>query len=328
MLLVTSSPHRWLVAIACLALAMSSCTVIDDGAVPPAPSTSPAPSTGTTGTVPSVTTSVSSSVVGPTSSPGQQPSRSCAEAGFPTPACTGVRPGVRLVPLANDDDGAYRVTTVGEVIDGRHIAGDLLITADDVTVRNSQIDGWVINERDGVTYRFTISDSTVGPVDGCHPLPGVGQAEYRATRVLVRNHGDGFRISGDDVAIEDSFVDLCSRPGDHSDGVQDHPSGSNVTIRHNTIDQREAPDHTAPLFLTRVRNLSVVENLVMGGTYSVRVYVKGGGPVTVRGNLVVNDTWDYGPVDADCAAITWAANRLVEIDANYRVTRDLGPLPC
>jgi hypothetical protein len=314
-----------------LAVVMTSCAT-NDGAVPPVENTTtlpaPSPSAGTITAPPPY--SSGATITGPGPSGGLPPrpagSRPCA--GHPTAECTGVPAGVRLRPLANEEDGVYRANTLGEVIDGRHITGDLVITANDVTVRNSQIDGWVINERDGITYRFTISDSTVGPVSGCQTLPGVAQAGYRATRVLIRNHGDGFRVSGDDVVVEDSYVHMCSNPGDHSDGVQDHPSGSNVTIRHNTFDQRDAPDHTAPIFLNRVSNLTVADNLVMGGTYSIRVYAKAGGPVTVRDNLVVNGTWDYGPVDADCAAIAWSGNQLVEIDANYRVTRTVGPLPC
>ncbi|OPG03145.1 DUF4082 domain-containing protein, partial [Microbispora sp. GKU 823] len=79
--------------------------------------------------------------------------------GYPTPACTGVPKGTRLKTLQADFYGAYRVTQDGTVLDGVHIPGTLLITAQNVTVRNSQIDGDVKNDYDGKIYPFTISDS-------------------------------------------------------------------------------------------------------------------------------------------------------------------------
>ncbi|MFF0309417.1 DUF4082 domain-containing protein [Streptosporangium sp. NPDC004379] len=251
-------------------------------------------------------------------------------AGYPTPACTGVPPGVKLRTLAlNEDGAAYRVTKSGTVLDGVHIPGDLLINADDVTVRNSRIDGYVVNADGDKTFRFTIADSTVGPASGCQTLPGIGQDKYTALRVHVRGHGDGFRASGDDVTIRDSYVDLCSNPGDHSDGIQTYNTGKNLTFHHNTVDQRHAKDITAPIFLTddQIVNATVTDNLIMGGTYSIQLK-NARGQLVVRGNRLVDHSWVYGPVEADCAKIDWSGNSLVTIDQNYRVTSTVAPLPC
>jgi hypothetical protein len=324
---------RSIVLVASVALIAAGCGARQDSAPPPVENTTtmPAPSTANDiSGVPVPAPSSAGGVITGTRSggqPGPNP-RPCPAGGFPTAACTGVPNGIQLTDLPLTPAGAYHALKPGEVIDGKHIAGDLVINADNVVVRNSVIDGLVLNHYDGVNYPFTISDSTVGPTSGCHTLPGVGQERYRATRVYIRNHPDGFRISGPDVVVEDSYVKLCSSPGDHSDAIEDYPEGRNVVARHNTFDQRNAPDHTAPIFFTKVPNLVVTDNLVMGGTYSIRVYAKGGGPITVSNNRAVNGLWDYGPVDADCGSINWSGNQLVEIDANYVVTKVVGPLPC
>ncbi|MEV8637384.1 right-handed parallel beta-helix repeat-containing protein [Streptosporangium sp. NPDC051023] len=265
-----------------------------------------------------------------TPTPSVSPSRVAVRCpGNPTPACTGVPPGTKLVETPLTEAGAYRVTKPGDVLDGVHIAGDLLVAADDVTIRNSQIDGLVINALGPRTFRYTIADSTIGPATGCQSLPGVGQDKYTAIRLHIRNHGDGFRVGGDNVVIHDSFVRLCSNPDDHSDGIQTYGGGKGLIFNHNTVDQRGVKDITAPIFLTdpRIENAVVTNNLVMGGTYSIQLR-NGRGKLVMRGNKLVDKSWVYGPVDSDCGKIDWADNTLVTIDENYRVTSTVGPLNC
>ncbi|MFJ2028468.1 DUF4082 domain-containing protein [Streptosporangium sp. NPDC087985] len=292
---------------------------------------SPYPSTTRTtgpGPVPTTThTPKPTPAPGPALSP-EPGNHGCAD--YPTPACTGVPSGTKLLMKAlNEDGAAYRVTTPGAVLDGVHINGDLLIHADGVTITDSQIDGSVINADGPRTFRFTITDSTVGPAQGCLTLPGIGQDKYTATRVHIRGHGDGFRASGDDIVIRDSYVDLCSNPGDHSDGIQTYNTGRGLIFDHNTVDQRHAKDITAPIFLTdkQIVDAVVTNNLVMGGTYSIQLR-NGHGKLVVRGNKLVDGSWVYGPVEADCARIDWADNSLVTIDENYHITSTVGPLPC
>ncbi|MFF4413261.1 DUF4082 domain-containing protein [Streptosporangium sp. NPDC001559] len=262
----------------------------------------------------------------PTDPPGPG-NRTCD--GHPTPACTGVPPGTRLTTKRLNDDGAYRVTVPGTVLDSVRIPGDLLITANNVVVRNSQIDGLVINELGPNTFSFKIFDSTVGVEDTCQSLPGVGESKFTAERVYVRNHGDGFRVGGDNVIIRDSFIDLCSNPDDHSDGIQTYGGGKGLVFDHNTVDQRGVEDITAPIFLTdpKIVDAVVTNNLVMGGTYSIQLK-NGRGRLVVRGNQIVDKTWEYRPVEADCDKIDWADNSIVTIDRNYNVTSVVGPLDC
>jgi hypothetical protein len=292
--------------------------------VPPTPSAGPKPEKPSPKPTPSPSTSKPST---PPAEPSYEPSGSCP--GYPTPDCTGVPAGTDLVTKRPNDGGAYRVKTPGTVLDGVRIPGDLLITANNVTVKNSRIDGTVINEWGTTHYSFKISDSTVGPASGCLTAPGVGESEFTATRVLVRGHGDGFRASGDDIVIRDSYVHLCSRPGDHSDGIQTYMTGKGLVFQHNTVDQRDAKDITAPIFITDpgAVNVTVADNLIMGGTYALQVK-NASGTVVVRDNKLVNKSWVYGPVEADCSSINWSGNSLVTIDDDYRVTSTVGPLPC
>ncbi|MEV5412350.1 hypothetical protein AB0K60_26400 [Thermopolyspora sp. NPDC052614] len=320
--------------------APSAPTATPDGDLDPAsPPTGDPPSSGAPSPVPSPSASAGTPAPTPEPTPpatqggedteAKRPpdGRSCP--GHPTPACTGVPPGTRLTRLALNEGGAYRVTERGTVLDGVHIPGDLLIVADDVVIRNSRIDGSLSNEYKLHRYSFTIADSTVGPPKGCLTAPGVGEARFTAERVHIRGHGDGFHASGDDIEIRDSYVRLCSNPGDHSDGIQTYLAGKGLVFDHNTVDQRFAKDITAPIFITdeQAEDVTVTRNLVMGGTYSIQVKNVSGRAV-VRDNRLVDRSWVYGPVEADCATVEWSGNTLVTIDDDYRITSTVGPLPC
>jgi hypothetical protein len=261
-----------------------------------------------------------------TVTPSPSPSAGCGK--YPTPACTGVPPGTKLTELKLNMDGeTLRITKPGTVLDAVHVPGNLLITANDVTITNSQIDGQIMGVYDNKRYSFTVSDSTVGPTDRCDTAPGILDAGFTATRVHIRGHGDGFSVSGDNVTIKDSFVLLCSNSGDHSDGIQSVGASKNLTFHHNTVDQRKAPSHTAPVFLVDpTQGVTVTDNLLIGGTYTVQIRTAPG--AVARNNAVVADSWNYGPASIDCANTDWSGNSLVTIDNNYNVTSTVGPLPC
>ncbi|AWS40165.1 DUF4082 domain-containing protein [Streptosporangium sp. 'caverna'] len=291
-----------------------------DSTPTPSPSPTPTRSTGPTFS-PRPTFSP-----GPTLSPIPGGGSGCA--GYPTPACTGVPPGTKLTELKLNMDGdSVRITQPGTVLNAVHIPGSLLITADNVTITNSQIDGQIIGVYDNKRYSFTVSDSTIGPTNRCDTAPGILDADFTATRVHIRGHGDGFSVSGDNVTIQDSYVLLCSNPGDHSDGIQTVGASKNLTFHHNTVDQRKAPSHTAPVFLVdRTQGVTVTDNLLIGGTYTVQIRTAPG--AVARNNAVVADSWNYGPASIDCANTDWSGNSLVTIDNDYNVTSTVGPLPC
>ncbi|QUQ68419.1 hypothetical protein [Kutzneria sp. CA-103260] len=327
---------RTVVVVGAAAMLLTACT----GSTPVADPVRTTPSTTTAGSTTaasSTTTSPPSSTATTSSTPAGSPSTPPAGrsgAGrcpaYPNPSCTGVPPGTKLKDLApNVPDGdGYRVTDNGAVLDSVHIAGNLLITAYNVTVRNSQIDGWVDDQYGNGYYSFTILDSTVGKPTGCDSLPGVGQGSFTARGVLVQNHSHGFQAGGSDVNVHDSYARICSNPGDHSDGIQSYGAGNNIVLDHNTLDERGVKDITAPVFLTdQQNNVTVTNNLLAGGTYSIQVK-KFGGTAVVTGNRMVDKSWEYAPVESTCSQIRWSDNTIVTIDANYAITSTVAPLPC
>ena len=86
-----------------------------------------------------------------------------------------------------------------------------------------------------------IEDVEVGPDSGILNWGhgSVGTAGYTARRVEIHNVTDGFRVSGDDIVIEDSFVKLSVREGEcnHLDGVQGYGGGRNQELTARTQGQ-------------------------------------------------------------------------------------------
>ena len=241
-----------------------------------------------------------------------------AQTAWPTPSTTGVPAGTVLTTVSS-----VTLSSSGQVLDSRLVTGDVTVAASNVVIKNSEIRGRVINSGGG---SFTIQDSLVGPATGCANIEAVGYQNYTARRVRMRNVSDGFRVSGNNILIEDSFVLLCSSPGDHSDGIQAYGGGMNVIVRHNTIDQRNAQDVTSPIFFADSSKSAIVENnLLMGGGYTLRIhddYNPDVGPWVVMGNRIVSGAWQYGAVNTvntNCATTTWSDNRLVTIDGNYNI---------
>ncbi|MBI3898244.1 MAG: discoidin domain-containing protein [Gammaproteobacteria bacterium] len=242
---------------------------------------------------------------------------SCALPAYPTPSCTGVPAGTALTTI----NGDVTLSTPGQVFENKRVTGSITVAADGVVIRNSEVYGEIGNWNGGNPFRYTVTDSTIGPPSGCNSTSAVGAGRFTAKRLYIRNTSDGFRISHNDVTIEDSFVILCSSPGDHSDGIQGYEAGINNVIRHNTIDQRLAEDSTSNVFMANEsKQAELYDNLFMGGGYTIRVHDGGGSRYIVRGNRVVDGSWSYGPSYVSCSVTQWSDNRLVTIDANYKVT--------
>lgn len=269
----------------------------------------------------------------------------CGLPKYPKPSCTGVPAGAALteVPL-NADGDAYIVRTAGAVIDHKHIKGSLLIWADNVTIKNSQIDGTVDNDHDKKYHSYTITDSTVGLSSKCVTSPGLLWANYTARRVKVLGHDDGFRVdTPGHVQIYDSYAKLCWNPpalappdGSHSGGIQaecgDGVCYDSVFV-HNTIDNRGPKGNSGMTWMSFDGNpasgWTANDNLVMGGTYTVIFWWTQGPNYEVHNNRVVKGEWAYGPADArgSCAHQNWSGNTLVTIDGDYNITSS-APLAC
>jgi hypothetical protein len=289
-------------------------------------------------------------------------STTCPLPAYPNASCTGVPAGTTFTNTVNGD---YTVTTAGQTIDKWHITGSLQILANNVTIKNSQIDGAVDNEGPTSVYHsFTITDSTVGPPAactkssppscqngtnsaGCIVAPGIGEAEYTATRVYVRGHDDGFRMSGNNVTVQDSYEYACylnatfSPPdGSHSDGIQSYCPGascSNLHFLHNTLDLSGVPA-TFPINLNdpNVGAVTVNDNMLLGGgNYIIDTEWHSGVNWVVHNNRLVQGTWgsDTRLIAAanssgTCSHQDWQGNTIVTIDANYGIATTVQSMPC
>jgi hypothetical protein len=286
--------------------------------------------------------SVKFGVANPTPPPS---SGSCALPKYPNPSCTGVPAGTSF---SNTVNGDYEVTTSGQTIDGWHISGNLHIVADNTTVKNSQIDGTVNNQGTGENYySFTIADSTVGPASGCVVAPGVGESRYTATRIYVRNHDDGFRLSGTgNGTVQDSYFHACYAPpsvappdGSHSDGVQAVCSTTcaGFTVLHNTLDLKDVPA-TFPLNLMDQHMTNVVANdnmLLGGGNYLFSGKWSSGATWIVHNNRLVQGTWGADTrliaavtAEGTCSHQDWQGNTVVTINSDFSIASTVQSVPC
>ncbi|GGN33393.1 hypothetical protein FHR83_001644 [Actinoplanes campanulatus] len=263
---------------------------------------------------------------------------SCALPAYPTESCAGVPAGWAPKKTV---EGDLKISKAGTTIENYLVKGSITVQADNVTIRNSRVYGQINN---------FVGDRIYGPLtmiglEAVNP-PGqefttngefaIGTADFTCRRCKVINRIEGFRAGGSSsagagpIVIEDSFVQLAVPPGlcasedPHGDGVQGY-GGPHITLRHNTIDQRQDDCPTAPIFIPdgQGNNGGVVDdNLLAGGGYALRL---GGGQFSsVTGNKIVQGTAAYGPVEVTCSEIgEWGGNAVVTYDwATGRIKKE------
>jgi hypothetical protein len=256
--------------------------------------------------------------------------------GFPTAATTGVPAGWQPVSV---HEGDLWVHDAGTVIEDVLVTGSIQVRAENVTIKRTRVEGIIWNQYSD-TEQFgglLIEDVEVGPDSGVMTDWGhgaVGTAGYTARRVEIHNVTDGFRVSGDDIVIEDSFVTLAVVEGEcnHLDAVQGYGGGDNVVVRHNTLDARGHCSN-ASVFMADSSPHAVVENnLLLGGTYVLRLnQFEIPATFVARGNRIVDGSWQYGAMDiVDQGALNFTCgdNQVVTIDDNYQVTGVVSEIPC
>lgn len=233
------------------------------------------------------------------------------------------------------------VSTPNQVIYGWHVTGDLVVNAPGVVISNSWVEGYLDNENTALgSAPMKVTATTIGNPAKCNPLPGLGEHDYSAQGVRIVGMGDGFRVSGSNVSIQDSFVQTCDDPNNHDDGMQVYcPSPplpqpcQNVVVKHNYLSVFNTQNYTAPLFggsspggsNGQLANSSFTNNLLNGGVFTIYLYGSG---LTIHDNDVVNGHWAYGAVDSTCSTVDWLNNHLVDIDSNNNVTKDYGSFNC
>lgn len=248
---------------------------------------------------------------------------------YPKPLNSGV--GATGIPSGHTPaSGCTQNPASGAVLTDCLFTGivDITTTGSGATYRYSKFVGQI---RHFGTGTLTVEYSTLGPDSGCNNDDNAftgSNYTLRFSRVNSHVH-EGPRVAGSNILIEENFIGpLCSNPGDHADGIQGFGGGTNVMIRHNTIDERTAADVTSPIFFADSSESAQVEdNLVAGGGYSLRLhddFTPDHGPWTLLRNRIVDNAWSFGPMNnagTSFTAATCSDNRLVDIDSSYNITR-------
>jgi hypothetical protein len=255
-------------------------------------------------------------------------SSACPLPAYPTASCTGVPSGWSPSTTINGD---LTVTTDGAVIENYLVKGMIDVRANNVTIRKTRTYGGIDNFVTNIVYGpLLIEDSEVvlppGQTESWDYGHVIGTSDFTCRRCKITGRAEGWRVGATGysgagpVTIEHSYAKLqvtqaqCDADDPHGDGIQGY-GGTFVTIRHNTIDQRDDPCPTAPIFIPDQGNdgATVVDNVVAGGGFSLRL--TGGSLPTVTGNKVVANSWGYGPLDVDCGLIgTWSGNATVNFN--------------
>jgi hypothetical protein len=212
--------------------------------------------------------------------------------GYPDATNTGVPAGTALTP-----SGTLTVTVPGSIIDSVLVTGQILVRANNVTIKRSKI---ISNHPTGIEVDtgvtgVTVEDSEVDGQNTTNNIAGIGYSGFTAVRVNVHGFTDSVRSSGSGVLVQDSyFHDLSTASS--SQGHQQCISmfeGSNLTIQHNTCLWPNMP--TAAVFIKSdngaIHNVVVRNNLLDGGDWTVYSVDGGHGlPTHVR---VVNNQFGH-----------------------------------
>ncbi len=237
-----------------------------------------------TPTVPSSVTT--NPTVMPTTPPVVSGGKNCAAnpsaCGYPDKTNTGVPVGVSLTRV----DGAVTLSTPGMVYSNKEVHGNIVVTANNVTIRNVKLlvsgssYGISVLPWDNSSTGLVVEDSEID-FKGFDDGKGIAFNNYTAKRVYFHNGADCFHF-GDNIAIEDSYCTaypdnasasqitaFCERPS-HIDGMQSD-GGSNITLNHNTI-FNQCGETSAILMSTNtspISNVRITNNLMAGGGYTL-----------------------------------------------------------
>lgn len=286
----------------------------------PTPSSSPSASPSASPSVSPSTSPSASPSVSPSASPSVTPSPSASPSpgGFPTAETAGVPAGTALTAAGTCSVGA------GQTVTGKRFTCDRVEMGKGAKIVNSEVTGEVKGEQG-----FTIEHSTIRS-GGCKGDAAIGNGNFTARYVELVGWGDGFRVEGGlgTTLIEHSYVKLCEERGFHGDGLQGYQAGSDVTLRHNTIDQPDGAQLdgvTGNVFWAdnSGNRLTLEDNLLIGGGYTIGIH-SGTGHV-VRGNRIVPGR--FGPVSCGAPA-TWTDNRRVTLGSNYTIASTGAEVRC
>jgi Right handed beta helix region len=266
---------------------------------------SPAPTVGSISPTPSPTASAPAPSTTTSTTPAPTSSATAPTGNWPSASSTGFQhTGVSLSPFACTGS-VTEISTPGTVIDSKAIGCGILINADNVTISRSRVTSGAdiaIRTADG-RRGATISDTEIVGQPGC--IAGIGYEGWTALRVNIHGCGDGVRIETGST-LQDSWIHdfwdgmkngvRIDTP--RNDGAQS-TGGSNMTIRHNRIDNPH--NQTSCLLIGgefgSPSNVLIESNYFNGGNFSIYLDPKGSNRV-IRNNILSRN-YVYGPTVLD-----------------------------
>lgn len=214
--------------------------------------------------------------------------------GYPTDANTG--PSGTLT-----SSGSVTSSSNGQLIENLNISGNVVISHDNVTLRNCRI---AVHLFEGLVVSVTganvlIEDCEIDGLDGSYIGIAIGDGSGTIRGCNIHHAQDGI-VGGSDLTVEDCYIhSLLSTLADpHYDAFECN-GGSNVTLEHNTIindyDQTSAVMFNN--FYSPVDNILVNDNVLVGGAYALYVSAQFSGGtvtnVTISNNKMVPGDFGY-----------------------------------
>lgn len=225
--------------------------------------------------------------------------------GFPGPNNTGASAATTTL------NGNQTFNVAGATISNTRINGCVEVRANNITFRNVFVNApascfWVVNN---FATGLQIIDSTItgnGGNGNC-----VGSSGLSLLRVELTGCENGLNVSGTTTVTDSWIHDLTTANGAHTDGAQFNEGARSILFQHNTIIM-PTPGSTAAIIMwdeggSQNANVSIVSNLLAGGTYTLYCGREG---AVVNVQIANNrfGTFQYKYSDACDSGEVWSGN--------------------
>lgn len=230
--------------------------------------------------------------------------------------------------------GAVRVTGANAVVSGLDVSGQIIIDAPNATVTNNIVSVCGnTNDPDVIAIRYRASDSSYqgsnatishntlnGLPSGCsyRARSGVRDIYGEAPNVTVDANnitgiGNGITIEYSGSVTNNWIHNLGHIAGDHHSGISSHGGAASLLWQHNTVllandvwNDGGGVSGALTIYsdFAHAQNITIQDNLISGGSYTVYGGNSGGSYTTPSTNIkFVNNRfvcggWLYGPVAA------------------------------
>lgn len=247
---------------------------------------------------------------------------------YPDASCTGVPAGTTLTTWAS----SCNLSTPGAIYDSKRFNCDVDVSASNITIKNSLINGGVFTGDNGPGQQtgLVIQDTEINCgcwSQGQFDTP-TGLQSSNVTLIRVNLHHSGHGVAPkDNFVMMDSYIhDLGGNTEAHKDAVF-AGDGTNVRITRNTIECNDGPTAGCTSAVGLLSDFGVITNWVIDGnllnTIGAYCFYGGGGPgkpfvpnhITFTNNRFGNKWYPncafYGYVtyfDVNASGNVWSGN--------------------